>query len=233
MITHQDFEPKIHTDPNGFSLPYRIRIPEGEGLFPLLICMHGAGERGTDNQAQIGYFLPIFNHENSPALQAIAVMPQCPDTMRWVEYGWDKGSYQSEAAPLSPAFQALEELLEQLLATLPIDRNRIYITGLSMGGFATWRMLAEHADLFTAGMPICGGGPLDQADRLATLPIRAFHCADDPIVPPKASRDMVAEIQNQPTHQTHYIEYPNGGHGAWGPTYDNPENTKWLFDQSK
>ncbi len=233
MITHQDFEPKIYTDSNGFPLPYRIRIPQGEGTFPLLICMHGAGERGTDNQAQIGYFLPIFNHENSPALQAVTVMPQCPETMRWVEYSWDKGSYQSESAPLSPAFEAVEQLIEHLLATLPIDRNRIYITGLSMGGFATWRMLAEHSDLFAAGIPVCGGGPLDKAEVLAGLPIRTCHCADDNIVPPKASRAIVEAIQKNANHQTLYTEFPQGGHGAWTPVYANLNNILWLFNQTK
>lgn len=233
MITNQDFSKQVFTADNGFTLPYRMRLPKADGLLPLLICLHGAGERGTDNDAQIGYFLPIFNHENSPARNAITIMPQCPETMRWVEYGWDKGSYQSENAPLSPAFEAVEQLLSTLLATLPIDRKRIYVTGLSMGGFATWRLCAEHPDLFAAAMPVCGGGPLDKADRLATVPIRAFHCADDPIVPPKASRDMVAAIQIRPSHQTRYTEYPNGGHGAWTPTYANPENINWLFDQSK
>ncbi len=232
-MNQQDFSRHIFTSDDGFSLPYRLRIPQGEGLFPLLLCMHGAGERGTDNEAQIGHFLPIFNHPNSPALNAITIMPQCPDVMRWVEYGWDKGSYQSESAPLPPAFEAVEQLIEQLFATLPIDRNRVYITGLSMGGFATWRMLAEHPDWFTAGIPVCGGGPLDKAEVLATLPIRTCHCADDNIVPPKASRAIVDAIQKNANHQTLYTEFPQGGHGAWIPVYANQNNIQWLFNQTK
>lgn len=233
MLQTHDFTKQSFLSKDGFTLPYCIRIPEGDGPFPLLLCIHGAGERGTDNEVQVGHFLPIFNHENDPALNAIAIMPQCPDEMRWVEYGWDKGSYQSETAPLSPAFIAMEQLLDEIIESLPVDRNRIYVTGLSMGGFATWRMCAEHPDLFAAAMPVCGGGPLDKAKDLATIPIRVFHCADDDVVPPKASRDMVAAIEAIEPNLTHYTEYPNGGHGAWGPTYANPENIEWLFSQSK
>ncbi|MBR4868924.1 MAG: prolyl oligopeptidase family serine peptidase [Clostridia bacterium] len=233
MITLQDFSAQTYCASNGFSLPYRLRVPKGNGPFPLLLCMHGAGERGTDNQLQVGHFLPIFNHPSSPALHAITVMPQCPNDMRWVEYGWDKGSYQSENAPLSPAFIAVEELLKELLATLPIDPKQIYVTGLSMGGFATWRLLAEHPDLFAAGIPICGGGPLDKADVLAGLPIRTFHCADDNIVPPMASRAIVDAIQKIENHQTLYTEFPQGGHGAWTPVYANTNNIQWLFNQTK
>ncbi len=233
MITQADFSKQQWLAKDGFVLPYRLRIPEGDGPFPLLVCMHGAGERGVDNESQIGHFLPIFNHPNSPAVNAITVMPQCPDTMRWVEYNWDKGSYQSETAPVSVAFTAAEELIAHLMETLPIDQSRIYITGLSMGGFATWRMLACHPDIFAAGIPVCGGGPLDQAEILATVPIRTFHCADDDVVPPKASRDIVAAIQTVHPNQAEYTEFPTGGHGAWEPVYNDAAQIDWLFSKIK
>ncbi len=233
MIDRQEFFPHTFIAADGFQLPYQLRVPKGSGPFPLFLCMHGAGERGVDNQCTFVHFNPLYDREASPVDEAIIVIPQCPEDMRWVEYGWDKGSYQSADAPLSPAFVAVEELLETLFATLPVDKHRIYVTGISMGGFATWRMLAQHPDVFAAGIPICGGGPLDKADVLAGIPIRTFHCADDDIVPPKASRDMVAAIEAITPHHTEYTEYPQGGHGAWAPVYADPEQMEWLFDQRK
>ena len=232
MVTKESFSCHIFKESDNLSLPYRAYVPKGEGKFPLLLCLHGAGERGVDNQAQVDYFLPLFQ-ENSPALRAVTIIPQCPANMRWVEADWVKGSYLSQNAPKSPALLAVEELLAHLISTLPIDQSRIYVTGLSMGGFATWRLLADHPDLFAAGMPLCGGGPLDKAEILSHLPIHAFHCADDPAVPVSASRDMVAAIRTLPHHHTRYTEFPTGGHGVWVPVYQDPAHIAWLFSQEK
>ncbi len=232
MVTKELFSYHNFEAIDGFSLPYRAVVPEGEGPFPLLLCLHGAGERGVDNEAQVDYFLPMLR-ENSPALQAVTIIPQCPANMRWVETDWEKGSYLSQNAPKSPALLAVEELLTHLSATLPIDQTRVYVTGLSMGGFATWRLLADHPDVFAAGLPLCGGGPLDKAKILSRVPVHAFHCADDPIVPVSASGDIVSAIHALPNNHTHYTELPTGGHAVWVPVYDDPANITWLFSQKK
>jgi predicted peptidase len=232
MVTKESFSRHWFASDHGFSLPYRAVVPKGEGPFPLLLCLHGAGERGDDNEAQVDYFLPLLD-SNSPALQAVTIIPQCPTNMRWVETDWERGSYLSQNAPKSPALLAVEELLTHLCTTLPIDPDRIYVTGLSMGGFATWRLLADHPDVFAAGLPLCGGGPLDKAEVLSHIPIHAFHCADDPIVPVSASRAIIEAVQAVAGNRTRYTEFPLGGHAVWVPVYDDSTNITWLFSQKK
>ncbi len=233
MVSLNEFNPNRFTSQQGFTLPYQLRVPQGEGPFPVLLLMHGAGERGTDNQAPFVHFNPLFAEESTPLNQAIIIIPQCPEDMRWVEYGWEKGSYLKENAPLSPAFFAVTQLLQQILSTLPVDPKRVYVAGLSMGGFATWRLLAEYPNLFAAGIPICGGGPLDEAQALAELPIHTFHCVNDDVVPVTASRAMVSAIQAITPNRLKYTEFPDGGHGAWFPVFATTQYMSWLFEQSK
>lgn len=232
-MTKQQFSSHEFTAKDGFHLPYRMYRPTGDGPHPLLICFHGAGERGRDNEIHLDYFLPIFSHPHSPAMEAITILPQCPQEMRWVEYNWDKGSYQSEPAQLSSAFHGVEQLIECLLAMPEVDNSRVYVTGLSMGGFATWRMMAEHPEWFAAGMPICGGGALDKAKALADIPIRTFHCKDDPVVPVTATRDIVYAVKAAGKDNLAYMEYSGVGHGVWSPVYDDLQNIHWLFSQCK
>jgi len=123
-------------------------------------------------------------------------------------------------------------LIEALCKEYPIDKGRIYLTGLSMGGYGTWDLISRRPELFAAAIPVCGGGDPAQAEKLAKLPIWAFHGDADPLVPVERPRDMIAAIKKA-GGEPKYTEYKGVGHDAWTPTYRDSKVLDWLFEQKK
>ena len=128
--------------------------------------------------------------------------------------------------------KAVKKLLEETMKEFPIDPQRVYVTGLSMGGFGTWDIIQRYPDLFAAALPICGGGDTAQAERLKNMPIWAFHGSIDKVVIPERSRNMIAAIKKA-GGQPIYTEYPGVGHVSWTQTYSNHAVMDWLFAQEK
>ena len=124
------------------------------------------------------------------------------------------------------------ELLAALEKEFSIDARRLYVTGLSMGGYGTWDAIQRYPDRFAAAVPICGGGDSLRVKEIARLPIWAFHGADDGVVKPQRSRDMIAALQ-QAGGTPRYTEYPKTGHDAWSETYSNPKLYEWLLQQRR
>jgi predicted peptidase len=221
------------------TLPYRFYEPsnlETGKKYPLVLFFHGAGERGIDNRYQFYRFRDV-NHfwEKYPCF---IIAPQCPPKVggqdgesTWVQTGFGAPSHTMKAVPPWPMHLAME-LLDKTIIENPIDTNRIYVTGLSMGGFATWDILQREPDKFAGAVPVCGGADLAFAPRLAKIPIWVFHGSADTTVQPRRSRDMVAALITAGGHPI-YTEYPGVGHGAWGPTYSNILVWDWLFAQTK
>ena len=215
------------------TIPYRLlqTVAEpkaGQAKRPLIIYLHGAGERGTDNTRQMGNIQPVLEK----ALTAAYVLaPQCPEGQKWADVDWAAPSSKINPAP-SPSLAAVWQLVNALVKAYPIDTNRIYITGLSMGGFGTWDALSRWPWRFAAGVPICGGGDESQAPRIAPVPVWAFHGAADPLVSVERTRRMIAALKaNQAS--PHYTEYPKVGHAAWVLAYRNEDMLAWLFQQVK
>ncbi|MBN2780677.1 MAG: prolyl oligopeptidase family serine peptidase, partial [Candidatus Marinimicrobia bacterium] len=125
------------------------------------------------------------------------------------------------------------ELLGALQKELPVDPRRLYVTGLSMGGYGTWDLISRMPEMFAAAAPVCGGGDEKQASRLTELPVWVFHGADDTTVPPQRSRNMVDAIRAAGGKKIRYTEYPGVGHGSWKPAYADPKLMKWMFRQRK
>jgi predicted peptidase len=132
------------------------------------------------------------------------------------------------AIPLRTAL----ELLNMIEDNYPIDPDRIYVTGISMGGYAAWEALIRHPQRFAAAIPVCGGGDVSHADRVKNIPVWAFHGADDPVVPVECSRSMIKMIKNA-GGQPLYTEYPGAGHNSWDRAYAEPELLSWLFSQKR
>jgi predicted peptidase len=128
--------------------------------------------------------------------------------------------------------QSLKELVDEMVENAGIDLNRVYITGLSMGGYGTWDAIARYPNFFAAAAPICGGGDPSMVDRFATLPIWCFHGAQDPVVKVIRSQEMVAALKKVGS-KVKYTEYPDLKHDSWTPTYANQEFYAWLFSQQK
>ena len=124
------------------------------------------------------------------------------------------------------------ELLDALPKEFSIDRKRIYVSGLSMGGYGTWDILARRPEHFAAAAPVCGGADEATAAKIAKIPVWAFHGAKDTVVKPSRSQNMIAALKKA-GGTPKYTEYPDEGHGSWCPAYRNPELFKWLFAQKK
>jgi len=224
---------EVYKGPAG-KLPYRIYAPgdsDPARAYPLVLFLHGAGSKGNDNLAQVkgnSLLQALLSRENLVKYPCIILAPQCPEEKRWVR---GIGQYD-----LPGSTEALMGLLEQMRATYPVDPARIYITGLSMGGFGTWGMLMDYPDYFAAAVPICGGWNLEEdvenAPRIGNVPIWAFHGALDDDVPVERSRDMVRAIEGTGGN-IKYTEYPDGWHPIWDSVYSEPELFPWMFAQVK
>lgn len=225
----------IFKDSAGKTLPYRFMKPEGYDAakkYPLVIFLHGAGERGTDNEKQLVHGVPQFaSKENREKYPCFLIAPQCPEGAKWVDVDWGADSHTMPEKMTEPA-RLTVELIEALLKGYSIDPKRVYITGLSMGGYGAWDLIARRPDLFAAVVPVCGGGDEKTAEKIKTIPIWAFHGAKDTVVKPERSRRMIAALEKAGA-KPKYTEYPTVGHDSWNPAYKDPEMFKWLFAQKK
>ena len=220
---------------NGFTLPYRIYIPKNYDCgerYPLLVFLHGAGERGTENARQLIHLQYLFNDPESPVYDSIVLAPQCPEESQWVLVPWENGNYAIEVTPESPGLEALCLLLDECRDFYNVDDDRIYVTGLSMGGFGTWDLLSRHGARFAAGIPICGGGDPSYANLLKRIPIRTFHGSDDEAVPVAGTRAMFAAIRQAGGNLIDYTEFDGCGHGIWDKVYEDREVVDWLYAQN-
>jgi predicted peptidase len=201
--------------------------------YPLVIFLHGAGERGNDNLSQLKYF-PTWMAEPSArkAHPCFVLAPQCRDEQKWVDVDWSK----IESAPQSPTptvdMMAVIAALEDTLQREPIDPARISLTGLSMGGYGSWDLAARMPDRFAAVLPICGGGDEATAAKIKDLPIWCFHGDADTAVRVERSRTMI-EALRAAGGAPKYSELAGVGHDSWTPAYRDPDVLAWLFAQKK
>jgi len=203
---------------NGDKRTYTLYVPKDytpKKEWPLIVFLHGMGERGDDGllQTEVGIGTAIRRHVDR--FPCLVLMPQCSEKGWWDD---SRGDIEVSLADVREQYR--------------IDDSRIYLTGLSMGGFATWTYGAQNTDLYAAMMPICGGGNVEDAEKLAKIPIWAFHGADDGVVPPQKSREMVEAVKAAGGN-IKYTEYPGIDHSSWDPAYDDPESIEWLLKQRK
>jgi len=220
----------------GHVLPYRLHAPdpiEPGKKYPLVIFMHGAGERGIDNRIQLRNFRSTVEFwKKYPCFVFAPLCPrrdQAPEAV-WVDTPFGSGvGHTMKEQPTWPMRLALAAI-DQFIATHPVDRQRIYVTGLSMGGFATWEILQRRGDTIAAAVPVCGGADTSFASKLSSIPIWVTHGDADDIVPVSRSRDIVAAIKAAGGNPK-YTEFPSVKHDAWTYTYSNPEIWDWMFSQ--
>lgn len=235
-FSDDDYQPRVYSNDQGRQLKYRLLIPKdysptGSEKYPLVLFLHGAGERGDDNGKQLVHGTKEFaKDENRQKYPCFVVAPQCPNDKRWVEVDWDADSHKQPEESIS--LSLTRELLTTLQKEYRIDEKRLYVTGLSMGGFGTWDLITRTPDLFAAAVPICGGADETVADRVAKLPIWTFHGDKDTVVKPERSRRMVAAIEKA-GGKPKYTEYPGVNHDSWTRTYADPEMMAWLFAQKR
>lgn len=183
--------------------------------WPLVLYLHGAGERGEILEHVKWNGIPRLA-EDEPDFQFMALSPLCPNNSSW----------QNQ-------FDAIDKLLYEVQEKYNIDERKIYVTGISMGGYGTWDIALMFPERFAAIVPICGGTSYPELiGLLKDLPIWAFHGAKDDIILPEETRVLI-DFLKQYNPNIKYTEYPEGGHDAWTETYDNPEMYRWLLSQER
>lgn len=188
-------------------LEYIPELHDGEKM-PLLIFLHGMGERGNDLSKLKVHGPPSFlgNRKDFPF---ITISPQCPDTVYW------------NTDILLPFY-------DEILDRYPVDKKRVYITGLSMGGYGTWGSVIARPDLFAAAAPICGGGDPSKLEAAKDIPIWVFHGAKDRVVPIVRSEEMVNRLKELGSN-VKFTVYPDANHDSWTETYANPKLYEWFL----
>lgn len=181
--------------------------------WPVMFFMHGAGERGANLDMVKKHGPPKLVGKTPELNKFIIASPQCPEG-RW----WD--------------LVALKGLIDHTLDKQPADKDRVILTGLSMGGFATWGLLAEHPDLAAAAVPICGGGDPSKAEEFKHVPIHCYHGSKDTAVPQKKSDEMI-EALKKAGGKPEYTVYPDAGHDSWTAAYADPKLYEWMLEQKR
>ena len=187
--------------------------------YPLLISLHGSGQSGKDNQAQMGGVTDIFTSaEHQAANPCFMVVPQCPDSA----IGWS-GNVADH----------LMTLLDDLCDKLPVDVNRLYLTGYSMGGFGCFSLATKYPAKFAAVVPLAGGGDAKNANVLKQTPLWAFHGDKDEMVPVERTRDVMKAITAAGGTAAKYDELAGQGHGIPGMVYARKDLSDWVFAQHR
>lgn len=210
---------RIHKDADGKEAKYILFVPhdyKGDKAWPVILFLHGAGETGTDGekQAKVGLGPAIRKQEKS--FPFIAVFPQS-----------QKRTWQAD----SPDAQRALAILAEVRKTYKVDDKRIYLTGLSMGGYGTWSLAAKYPDRWAAIVPICGGGNPQDAAKIKHIPCWCFHGDADKAVKVERSRDMIKALK-EAGGQPRYDEYPGVGHNSWDRAYGTAELYEWFSKQS-
>ena len=230
-LTVDDFFAGVYTSPNGVLLPYRLYVPpsyDPSKTYPFALFLHGAGERGSDNRLQLTGQTGELAFVNQSLEPIFMLAPQCPSDQQWVNTPFSQGSYSIANTPLSSSLTAVLSLQAALQKQYNIDANRLYATGLSMGGYGVWDLLERYPALYAAGIPMSGGGDPDRAQLIASKPIWDFHGSADGVVPVSGSRDMINAIRAS-GGSPKYTEYAGADHVIWDTAYSNAELVPWTF----
>jgi predicted peptidase len=228
-------EPRLFQAAGGGVLPYLLLKPariEPGRTYPLVLFYHGSGQRGDDNRSQWKHGVDVFRQpENRRKYPCFVAAPQCPLERQWVDVPWSADAGAQPAEPSEPMRLSLE-LLDALQREFGIDADRLYVTGISMGGYGAWDVITRHPNRFAAAVPVCGGGDETKAHAIARLPVWAFHGDADTVVKPQRSRNMIAAMR-QVGGNPRYTEYPGVAHDSWTRAYHEPELLAWMFAQKR
>ena len=229
------YEARTFTGADGATLGYRLLTPQNydaKQKYPLVLFLHGAGERGADNAAQLKHGAPLFaKPEVREKYPCFVVAPQCPPEQKWADIDWTSDTPtqpEKVSAPMALALGALEAVQKEF----SIDADRLYVTGLSMGGYGTWDLVTRFPEKWAAAVPVCGGGDKAVAARAKGVPLWAFHGLEDPTVKPARSQEMIAALVAAGGTPL-FSEYPYVKHDSWTVAYGEPELLPWLFAQKR
>jgi predicted peptidase len=220
---------------DGTVLRYRWSAPaspEPGKTYPLVLFLHGSGERGDDNKAQLKHgVMPIIRGAEKLGKPVFLIAPQCPADRWWSAPAPDRTALTAASQP-NPLMEAVLGLVADIQKNHPVDPKRFHVTGISMGGFGTWDLLGRAPGRIASAIPICGGGDPAQAAKFKDVPVWAFHGAADQVVPAGATRSMIEALEKA-GGKPKVTYYPGVSHDSWTRTYDNPEVIRWLLEPAQ
>lgn len=227
----------LTVNPLTAQLPYRLfrstKATITKEAVPLVIFLHGAGERGNDNCAQLKHCIHYFLADTvSTRYPFLLLIPQCPEEKRWVNTDWSLPEHQMESEPTAE-MQSVFALRDSLILKGSVDSTRVYVCGISMGGFGVWDALQRQPDKFAAAIAICGGGDPTCAETMKDIPIYIFHGMKDEIVMPSRSIRMFEALKEVGSTKAILVTYPELGHGCWDEAFSTSGIFKWLFSKKK
>ena len=239
VLAQNDYTKKQFITAMGDTVPYRELSPKEsihKKKFPLVLFLHGAGERGNDNEKQLTHGANMFeNPVVRDKYPAYVLFPQCPTEGYWVKASQDSMRSPSALLPYSPytPIDDVKQLIDYYLTHFPIDTDRVYVIGLSMGGMGTFEITSKYPALFAAAVPICGQmeNPKDLIHTKG-IPFRIFHGDADQVVPIDGSRDAYNTLTDL-GYEVEYIEYPGVKHGSWHNAFNEKDFISWIFKQKK
>lgn len=236
-----EFVAKTATD-GDFSLNYRLYEPADyneDTPIPLLLFLHGAGERGNNNDTQVTTYkgLAQLLSQDSALLDAIIIAPQCSFGNSWVDFedgpGTAPGTYSVDEVALSQSLSTAHKLIKYYYNLGMVDPDRIYVMGISMGGYGTWDSITRNPDLFAAAVPICGGADTSKAALLTNVPVKTFHGTLDPLISVEGTRAMVQAIKDAGGTKIDYTEYEDGYHDIWNRALSTEGLADWIMSQKR
>jgi predicted peptidase len=236
------FEKRAYITAAKDTLPYRILFPanyDKSKKYPLVLFLHGGGEKGRDNEKQLIHGVKVFlDPENRRKYPCIVIAPQCMPDDSWSSAKVDRSVEPAKrdfnyTYPVTRSLHAVEELTKDIIAKESVQKKQVYITGLSMGGMGTYEMVGRNPGMFAAAAAICGGGdPRSYSKKQAKTRFWIFHGSDDRTVEVKFSREMVERLKALKA-DVKYTEYPGVGHNSWEKAYAEPELLPWMFNKVK
>ena len=239
---YSQFEKKNFQNKEGESLPYRILFPQNydQSLqYPLVVFLHGAGERGADNESQLKHGVKAFLDSTArKQFPAIVIAPQCPKDGYWGSVKVDRSEMPLKLDfnyrnPTTEALDLAIQLTKQVLKEEAVDKKRVYITGLSMGGMGTLEAIYKQPNLFAAAVAVCGGADISAyGKKQAKFPIWLFHGNADVVVEVEHSQALYDKLKKM-HGKIKYTEYQGVNHNSWEKAYAEPELLPWLFKQSR
>lgn len=223
----------------GDTLRYRVLFPENydrSKSYPLILFLHGAGERGSDNEKQLVHGSKLFLGDNQTKYPAIVLVPQCPEDYMWTRRGKQNKrgkwvfKFPVEKEP-NLILSMVIDLVDQFKAEEAVDRSRLYVMGLSMGGMGTFELSYYRPNMFAAAVPICGGHNSSSVRRYSkSSSFWLFHGAKDDVVPTDFSRKMYKKLKGK-GFDVKYTEYPEANHNSWDSAFAEPQLLEWLFSK--
>lgn len=228
-------EGKTFTASDGTVLPYRMYVPWAQAPqegFSVYLHLHGEEGRGNDNLAQTASGMELVSQIIAEkGEEAIVLVPQCAQGAQWVDVPLAQGVYSIDQVAESLTIKAVMELLEQIKTTYAVNINQLYVGGHSMGGYGVWDLLARYPHTFAAAIPVCGGADINKAQSMKQVAIRAYHSADDPVVPVFGTGNMVDSLKEL-NGNISYEEFADKGHEIWAEAYGASDQVEWLFGKT-